>query len=109
MRHSFTLSALLLLTLSAAAEELPDGYWSVEKTQPILDAALRVTLDPDLSHLTEGELRALDELLAAGRIMHALFEEQRHAGAADARLALEKAHARSTNTATQNLVDLYYL
>ncbi len=109
MRHSFSLGALLLISLPATGAELPEGYWTVEKTQPILDAALRVTLDPDLSHLTEGELRALDELLAAGRIMHALFEEQRHAGAADARLALETAHARSTNTATQNLVDLYYL
>ena len=109
MRHSFILCALLLIALPAAAE-LPDGYWSVEKTQPILDAALRVTLDPDLSHLTEAELRAVDELLAAGRIMHALFEEQRHKDAAAAREALDTLHSRGkSGTETQNLVDLYYL
>jgi hypothetical protein len=109
MRHSFILCALLLVTLPAAAG-LPDGYWSVEKTQPILDAALRVTLDPDLSHLTEAELRAVDELLAAGRIMHALFEEQRHKAAASAHQALDALHSQSaSSTETQNLVDLYYL
>ncbi len=110
MRHSFRLGALLLVTLSAAAAELPDGYWSVEKTQPILDAALRLTLDPDLGHLTEAEMRALDELLAAGQIMHALYEQQLHAGAGAARLALDTLHSQNaSNTETQNLVDLYYL
>ncbi len=109
MRHSFSLGALLLVTLPAAAE-LPDGYWSVEKTQPILDAALRVTLDPDLSHLTKAELRALDELLAAGRIMHTLFEGQRHKDAAVAHQALDTLHSQSaSSTETQNLVDLYYV
>jgi hypothetical protein len=110
MRHSFSLGALLLVTLPAAAAELPDGYWSVEKTQPILDAALRVTLDPDLSHLTKAELRALDELLAAGRIMHTLFEGQRHKDAAAAHQGLDTLHSqRPSSTETQNLVDLYYL
>ena len=110
MRYGFTLSVLLLVTLSAAAAELPEGYWSVEKTQPILDAALRVTLDPDLSHLSEAEFHALDELLAMGKIMHALYEQQLHPSAASARQALDTLHSQSTSVIeTQNLVDLYYL
>jgi hypothetical protein len=55
-------------------------------------------------------MRALDELLAAGQIMHALYEQQLHAGAGAARLALDTLHSQNaSNTETQNLVDLYYL
>ncbi len=110
MKHSLSLGVLLLIAFPASAAELPEGYWPVEKTQPILDAALRVTLDPDLSNLTDAELHALAELLAAGRIMHALFEEQRHKDAPAAHQALDELHSQGVGgTATQNLVDLYYL
>jgi hypothetical protein len=100
---------LLLFALPVAAE-LPDGYWLVDKTQPILDSRLEVTLAPDLGHLSPAELEAVDALLAAGRVMHALYEQQLHAEAEAARRRLEELHAGAADpAATRNLLDLYYL
>ena len=106
------LSAVATAALMAtpAAADLPDGYWSVEQTQPILDSTLRVTLAPDLSHLSAAESQALGELLAAGNIMHALYEQQLHPQALTAKAALDALHdASGQSTATQNLLDLYYI
>lgn len=89
---------------------MPDGYWGLEQSQPILDATLRMTLNPDLSHLSSTEFQALEELLAAGRIMQTLYEDQLHRGAAKAKAELERLHAASGgSTETQNLLDLFYL
>jgi hypothetical protein len=100
---------LLLFALPVAAE-LPDGYWPVDQTQPILDSRLEVTLAPDLGHLSPVELEAVDALLAAGRVMHALYEQQLHAEAETARRRLEELHAAAADpSATRNLLDLYYL
>ena len=110
MKLPILLIVVLILAATGAVAELPDGYWSEEQTRPILDTMLRVTLDPDLKNLTQSELRALDELLAAGRIMHQLYAEQRHAQAASALQALESLHASSGRlAATQNLRDLFYV
>jgi len=101
---------LLVLFTSATAAELPPDYWPVEKTQPILDTTLRLTLDPDLSQLTEAESRAVGELIAAGEIIHGLYEKQRHAQAHEAKQTLIELHEQSGKTAaTQNLLDLFYL
>ena len=103
-------ATLIALLTSVAVAELPTGYWPVNKTQPILDTTMRLTLDPDLSHLSEAESSAVSELLAAGAIIHKLYENQRHDQAHDARLALVELHHRSGETvATQNLLDLFYL
>ncbi len=110
MKYSSLISCTFLAATFAVAAELPDGYWSAEQSQPILDARLKVTLDPDLGHLSPAEMRAVDELLAAGRIMHHLYEEQLHDEAAAAKQRLENIHASATAPgATQNLLDLYYL
>ena len=73
MRTFLTVIFLAVFT-SVAMAELPTGYWPVEKTQPILDRTMRLTLDPDLSQLSEAESRAVDELLAAGAVIHELYE-----------------------------------
>jgi hypothetical protein len=99
-----------MLAALPAAAELPDGYWPVERTQPILDSRLKVTLDPDLGHLSPADLQAVNALLEAGRIMHALYEQQLHEESAAAKQHLEKLHASAAAPdATQNLLDLYYL
>ena len=110
MKHQAILIGALLLCNAVAIAELPEGYWAAEQTQPILDATLKVTLASDLAHLTVAETQALDELLAAGRIMHALYEDQLHPEAHSAKQALDALHyigAASRDTA--NLLDLYYL
>ena len=99
-----------MLAMASAVAEMPDGYWSAEDTQAILDSTLRVSLDPDLSHLSEAETRAVQELVAAGRVMHALYETQLHKDALAARAALEALHASGADThATRNLLDLFYV
>jgi len=108
--RTFLAASLIALLTSAAVAELPAGYWPIEKTQPILNTTLRLELDPDLSHLTEAELRAVDELLAAGVVIHELYEKQRHEQARDAKLALAELHQKGgQSVATQNLLDLFYL
>ena len=106
--RTFLAATLFALLTSVAAAELPTGYWPADKTQPILDTTMRLALDPDLSHLSEAESRAVDELLAAGAVIHELYENQRHEQAHDAKLALVELHRKSGETAaTQNLLDFF--
>ncbi|MCH8865704.1 MAG: NUDIX hydrolase [Proteobacteria bacterium] len=110
MRTLLLAAATVAMIAAPAAAELPEGYWSVDQTQPILDATLKVTLAPDLSHLSAAESQALGELLAAGNIMQALYEQQLHPQALTAKAALDALHdASGQSTATQNLLDLYYI
>jgi hypothetical protein len=93
-----------------AAAELPEGYWPPEQAQPILDSRREVTLAPDLTHLSDAELEAVNELLAAGRIMHSLYEQQLHEEALEAKERLDDLHAAATDPdATRKLLGLYYL
>ena len=104
------LCCCLLFAALPAAAELPDGYWPAERSQPILDSRLEVTLVPDLGHLSPAERQALDELLAAGAIMHTLYEQQLHGEAPEAKRRLQELHAAAADpAATGNLLDLYYL
>lgn len=110
MKRPVKLSCCLLLLALPAAAELPDGYWPAEQTRPILDSRLEVTLAPDLGHLSAAEVRAVDDLLAAGRVMQKLYEGQLHAEALAAKARLEELHAATADPeATRNLLDLYYL
>jgi hypothetical protein len=110
MTHLVKFSCCFLLMALPAAAELPDGYWPAERTRPILDSRLKITLLPDLEHLSPAELDAVDELLAAGRIMQSLYEQQLHEEAPAAKQRLEELHAAATNPdTTRNLLDLYYL
>jgi hypothetical protein len=108
-KRTYLLAPLLLIAATATAE-LPDGYWPTELSQPILDATLRVTLDTDLSHLSDAETRAVEELIRAGSVMHELYERQLHAASIEAKAALQDLHESGVSpTDTSNLLDLYYL
>lgn len=110
MKLTRPLIALIAFSLaSSASAQLPDGYWDLERAQQILDVTRRLDLSPDLSHLSNAERRALDELLAAGQILNDLYEEQRHAESLSARAALQELHAQSPNAQSAALLDLYYL
>jgi hypothetical protein len=105
-----SIAFILLLAATSSNAELPDGYWGVEQTQPILDATQEIRLDPDLSHLSGAEFQVLEELLAAGRIMNTLYEKQRHRDSAAALEKLQALHVESGGSEeTRNLLDLYYL
>ncbi len=99
------IALVAVLAAGPVLAELPDGYWSVDKAQEILDVTLRIRLDPDISHLSDAEKAAVPELIAAGHVFNDLYEQQKHAGALAARAAL---HELADDDAGA-LKDLYYL
>jgi len=85
------------------------GYWSSERSGAIIAKTQTVRLAPDLSHLTEGERRAVAKLLEVGKIFQEVYEQQRHRQASQARVSLAALGRNTPGTATQNLIALYRL
>jgi hypothetical protein len=86
------------------------GYWTVEKSQPIIDKTQTIRLTPDLSKLSEGEKTAVTKLLEVGKIFQRLYEEQRHAEALTSYDALVQVDKQTGSTPrTRNLLTLYRL
>lgn len=103
---------ILLLTASVAVGAqagLPPGYWLPARVSYVLDHTAPLRLAPDLSGLTANERRAVDELIAVGRIFQDLYELARHPEALSARQALEALDRRQRSEATRNLLTLYRL
>jgi len=104
-------AALICFALAyapAGATDLPPGYWTHEKSQPLIDKMRRVRLAPDLSQLGTGERMALAKLLEVGRIFQTLYERQKHHQAERALAALRDIDRQSGGTAdTANLLTLY--
>lgn len=93
-----------------SAKELPAGYWPAEKSQPIVDKTQTIRLAPELSHLSEGEQKAVAKLLEVGGIFQGLYEKQRHPEAASSHRDLIELDKRGgSGAATQNLLTLYRL
>jgi hypothetical protein len=92
-----------------ASDTLPNGYWSLEKSQPIIDKIQTTRLAPDLSNLTANERRAIEKLNEVGAIFQNLYEMQRNPQALEARRALEQLDRRNSSAATRNLLTLYRL
>jgi hypothetical protein len=84
-----------------------EAYWSLEQAREILDKTRRVTLDPDLSALSEGEKSALTKLIRLGGIMHRLYEDSMHPEALYSLQALQEADLESTHR--DALLELHYL
>ncbi len=108
----FALAAGAAVTSSAVANDLalPDGYWGVARSQPLLDKTRTVRLAPDLSHLSENERAAVDKLLEVGHTFEKLYRQARHHQALEAHEALERMHARGVApVATRNLLDLFWV
>ena len=123
MKHLLTLTLMLAVSACALAQggprkktpetapsALPAGYWSREQSKSVVDKTLTVRLSPDLSHLSEGERRAVAKLLEAGQIFQELYEGQQHPEAAESQRRLRRLHElRGDPTPTQNLLTLYRL
>jgi hypothetical protein len=87
-------SLLLLLPISAPADKPAEtslATWTTEQVEEILDRTLRIRLAPDLSGLSEAERGTVDDLLAAGRIVHRLYLESKHPQAISSLESLEEA------------------
>lgn len=95
-------------TTTRTAGDLPKGYWSLEKSQPVLDKTQTIRLAPDLSALSAGERAAVEKLNEVGKIFQDLYLLQRHPQALSAYKNLEQLDKRRGSTAaTQNLLSLY--
>jgi len=100
----------LLMTALLLTQTLPNGYWPLEKSQPIIDKTQTIRLSPDISKLTDGERKAVAKLIEVGQIFQKLYEEQRHPEALSSYQALVQLDKRTGSTpATQNLLTLYRL
>jgi hypothetical protein len=119
MWKNFLIVAALLSFLTTAQaqtgsrltslESLPPGYWPVEKSQPIIDKTQTIRLAPDLSHLTDGERKAVAKLLEVGKIFQSLYEDQRHVQAQSSYNQLLQLDKRMGLPVTRNLLTLYRL
>jgi hypothetical protein len=90
--------------------KLPAGYWPPEKSRAILDKTQEVRLAPDISHLSEGERKAVARLLEVGKIFQELYELQRHEQALRSHRDLQQLDSQlGSPAATQNLLTLYRL
>jgi hypothetical protein len=69
------------LMADCLAQDLPEGYWSLEQATEVLDKTRTVTLDPDLSSLTEAEKAAVEKLIKVGVIFNRLYEDSIHSQA----------------------------
>src|SRR4051812_5263534 len=67
------LAAGLIMTLL-----IPNGYWPLEKSQPIVEKTQTIRLAPDTSQLSAGERKAVEKLIQVGQIFQQLYELQRH-------------------------------
>jgi hypothetical protein len=105
---ALAIPAALFAVAEPQADQLPPGYWPLDKTQPLIDKMATVRLAPDLSRLSAGELRAVSKLLEAGEIFQALYEQQLHQQALSSYRALQELDQRLTSPqSTQNLLTLY--
>jgi len=100
----------LLMTALLLTQTLPAGYWSLEKSQPIIDKTQTIRLSPDTSRLSEGERKAVARLIEVGQIFQKLYEEQRHPQALSSYRELEQLDKKTGSApATQNLLTIYRL
>lgn len=101
---------MILSTSVLLAQQLPDGYWSLEKSRPLIERSATTRLAPDLSRLSEREKQTVDLLLQAGAKFQELYEVSRHRQALESWSALRALDQRlGSPAATQNLLTLYRL
>ncbi len=103
--------ALILMTFvgfaPAQTSTLPKGYWTVEKSQPVIDKTQTIRLAPDVSTLSAGERSAMAKLYEAGAIFQELYELQRDSQSIAARRQLELLNTQNPSVATRNLLMIY--
>jgi Zincin-like metallopeptidase len=89
---------------------IANGYWPLEKSQPIIEKTQTIRLAPDTAKLSDGERKAVAKLIEVGRIFQKLYELQRHPQALSSYRALEQLNKQNGGApATRNLITLYAL
>jgi hypothetical protein len=94
----------LLLTGMSALAQTPAGYWAPERTREILDKTRTIRLTPQANVISANERAAIAALIEVGKIFQAVYEEQLHPQAGEA-----KAKLAALKPPRQDLVDLFRL
>lgn len=103
----FALILTMFVGALSAQTTLPKGYWTIEKSQPVLDKTQTIRLAPDVSNLSAGERKAIEKLTEVGKIFQDLYELQRNPQSVAARKTLEQLDKQNSSSATKNLLTLY--
>ena len=106
---SFFIAALGQNEAGLNMKNLPDGYWPLQKSEPIVEKTQTILLAPDLSGLSSAERSAVTKLLEAGKIFQTLYESQLHRSSIVSHQKLLELEKRNAEEATQNLLTLYRL
>ncbi len=93
----------------ASGPQLPTSYWTAAQSDAIIEKMATMRMNPDLSSLTKGEMRAVRDLLEVGSIFQSLYEEQRHRQALESLTQLQAMDRTNSSHSTQNLLTLYRL
>lgn len=111
MKTTALLISLIFTCGQTFAEVVPRGvHWPLSKSSEVLEVTQTVRLDPDLSHLSAGEKKAVAKLLEVGQIFQNIYEDSRHPQAVSSFLELQSRHRKlGTPKETANLLDLYRL
>ncbi|HSG64561.1 MAG TPA: NUDIX hydrolase, partial [Gammaproteobacteria bacterium] len=106
LRAGLLTAAWACLAPSGQAQ-LADVYWDLDRSQPLLDRTLEITLAPDLGMLETNELEAVQRLLEAGAIVQRVYEAQLHPQALEAYEELNSRISSESPVALDNLQHLY--
>ncbi|MGE0640585.1 MAG: NUDIX hydrolase [Thermoanaerobaculia bacterium] len=91
MKSRFRLFATTILAAALPVQLLAAesaNEWTAEQRRAVLDSTVTIRLAPDLARLTPAEKTAVAELLATGRLLQSIYEDERHPQAAAIRTRL---------------------
>lgn len=103
------LSVIVITALaygSCHAQDLPEGYWSLEQATEVQDKTRTVVLDPDLSSLSDAEKAVTAKLILVGHIFNRIYENSLHPQALESLRNLRSLDNGGEHTAA--LLDIYY-
>ena len=95
-----------LLYGNCQAQDLPEGYWSLEQATEVQNKTRTVVLDPDLSSLSDAEKAVSAKLILVGHIFNRIYENSLHPQALESLQSLRSLHKGDEHTAA--LLDIYY-
>jgi len=98
--------ATALLYGSCRAQELPEGYWSLEQVTEVQNKTRTVALDPDLSSLSDAEKAVTTKLILVGHIFNRIYENSLHPKALESLRNLRSLDNGGEHTTA--LLDIYY-
>lgn len=95
-----------LLFGNCFGQDMPEGYWSLDQANEVLDKTRTVVLDPDTSSLTEAEKLVAGKLMQVGEIFNRIYQNSLHPQALEALNNLKRLHDNGEHTSA--LMDIYY-